>query len=422
MDPREAHARPVTETTPEEILVNHQPSFNKQEFDDAIFHKGYQIYLEKCLKCPCRIAANQQPLPGCYNCGGTGWVFINKKSTRAVIQSMNRQTKFQNWTAEDRGTVSVSLRDDDKIAWMDRVTILDLMGTHSEVLKLKKFGDRNVWTGKAIYYPLSIEHIFLFAGSEKPFAKLTTQEYEIQDSYVRVLRDLSGVQEPTISIRYQHNPQYHIIDITREQMAQRGTLPADCDPNDPVQNRLGWMPVHGVARRAHYIMDIPDRFGESLFDNTDIASAVQLRECSYYQDFRPAGAEAQTGYTVGTFKVNGVNQLTDMMPFPEPLNVITVNGNGFVTNMLDALNACNVPNFTFFPKPDSLPDGESGGFFTVRYPKGSTWEIIILNNGSLSRAYRYTNSAARQWNGTAWVPIQAPYGSAHGTAIDCHDV
>lgn len=158
-----------------------------------------------------------------------------------------------------------------------------------------------------------------------------------------------------------------------------------------------------------------------------------MRECTFYQDFREEGGEGQTSYCVSSFKVNGVEMLGDPVPFDTPLNVIDVNGFPFVKNMVDAMNDCDIDCFTFFPSPTNEPEEDlggpgvyHGGFFVVRYPQGTTWEIIIsgyFDGEVFGDAYRYTESSSGQWTGSEWIPITSAYTDAsYDEPTSCVDV
>lgn len=253
--------KPVLEETPEELTFN-QPQFNRGEFDDSLFSKGYEVYLEKALRCPCTDKASGQGLPSCLNCGSTGFFFISKKKTRAAIQSINRKTKFSNWTEEDRGTFSVSLRGQDRIGFMDRITILDLVSQYSEVLRIKSYGDKLF--AYTIYYPLNVSSVYLFIGDKDKLQPLILiEDYTIEEN--RIILDSkfnNSNSELSISVRYTHNPTYYILDIVREVTATRAI---DCTSGE---DYLTDMIINAVARKAHYLLDAPNVAGNSLYDNT----------------------------------------------------------------------------------------------------------------------------------------------------------
>jgi len=267
-----SHRKPVTSSTPKELLSGGFPSFNKTNFDEAVFGQGYEIFLEKALKCPCRGKSNNQPLANCKNCGGIGWFFIDKTSTRAVVQSMNRQEKYKTWSQEDVGTVSVSLRDDDEISIMDRITVLDLMSRYSEVIRPRQANGVNV--ARLIYEPIEIESAYLFQEPDQKLYPLLSSHYTIEENRLILINSFTNIDDASVSIRYKHNPQYHVVDITREQVSNRNSLDNNCDPNElVVKRKIGELIIHCVAKKAHHVLDSPDLLGESLFDNTVPKSA-----------------------------------------------------------------------------------------------------------------------------------------------------
>ena len=54
------------------------PEFFENEFDAAIYLKGYRVILERALRCPCH--APDAPLVDCQNCFGTGYFYVNALS------------------------------------------------------------------------------------------------------------------------------------------------------------------------------------------------------------------------------------------------------------------------------------------------------------------------------------------------------
>lgn len=266
MAERTGHNKPVTVETPREFLQA-KAHWNKKDFDSAIYAQGYEIFKEMALHCACRNSANGAPLSDCKNCGGTGWIFIEKTSTRAVIQAINRQSKFvQKWTEMDSGTISVSLRNDDKVAFMDRITIMDQVSTFSQTVYLKR-KTGSLWFARLFYTPKSIKKVYLFNGSDEPLVKIAPDKCYFQDNYFYLNMELS-IESPSVSLRYEHHPQYHVIDITREQIANRGGLENNCDPNSPVDDQLAQFPVHAIARKADRTLDPADINGDSVYDNT----------------------------------------------------------------------------------------------------------------------------------------------------------
>ena len=68
------------------------------------------------------------------------------------------------------------------------------------------------------------------------------------------------MNETTISIRYIHAPQYHVIDVKRDVMVS---------PTYESQGkRLAQMPISAQGRRAHYVLDRQNYKGDLIFDNS----------------------------------------------------------------------------------------------------------------------------------------------------------
>lgn len=264
---KNAHNKPVTFETPIELGAKNQPEFNKQDFDDSVYTKGYDVYIEKAIKCACVLKANGDALPNCRNCGGTKWVFVNKRLTKAVMQSMNKQTKFLNWSEVDRGTVSITVRDDDKLAFMDRVTNLNLVSTYSETLQIKQ--TNNKLLAYTIYPIIVPTECYLFEDSDKPLKQLqlntdftiSDNKFILNDSYKQY-----SIEELSVSVRYTHFPQYHVLDINRDAMANLGAMHS-CE-NPDLNKEYSPLLISAVARKAHYTMDESNIDGESLYDNS----------------------------------------------------------------------------------------------------------------------------------------------------------
>ncbi len=261
-----SHKKPITATTPPEKIGDSQPFLQKSDFNKAIFGQGYNSLIERALPCACRDSGTGNALSNCCNCGGSSWIFVNKTATVLLAQSMNRKTKFQNWTEEDRGNVSITARASDRLAYMDRITNLELTSIHSEVVNpLPVTGGELL--AFLIYFPTEIEMAYLFQSVDKAYLPLVENtDFTITENRLVLNNKLKNkfVKEFSVVIRYKHNPQFHVIDITREISA---TEPEDCKFDNP-QQELDKLPMHAVARRAHYILDAPNLAGRSLFDNT----------------------------------------------------------------------------------------------------------------------------------------------------------
>jgi len=266
---KEAHKKPVTVETPPELVGDSTPTLNQNDFDDALFAHGYDCHVEKALPCPCRDGATKSALSSCGNCNGVGWIFVEKKSTKLVIQSMNRMTKYQNWSEDDRGTISISGRGVDRLAFMDRITVLDLLSIYAEVARVRRLD--NKLFAYTIYSPVTFTEVYLFEGDSKALTPLSLlTDYTIVENRL-ILADKyknKNLKEMKLSLRYLHFPQYNVVDITREITANKGVLDRICDPNASLDEELAKLPLHVVGRKTHYVLDAPSVDGVSVFDNT----------------------------------------------------------------------------------------------------------------------------------------------------------
>ena len=284
MAEKDAHKKTARIITPSPDKYDTlQPIFSQNEFDKAIETKGYDVEIEKGLKCPCWIKAAKAANPKCMNCGGSGWFFIAKKQTVAVIQSMNRRTKFLNWSETDRGTIQVTVKGIDRVAFMDKVRVLEVEAIFSQDSDIFLTRD-NKYIAFLFYQPTRIEFCFMYKSVDEPLILLEQgKDFNIEEDRMiftdDIIPHLDEEMEGQISVRYHHNPTYHIIDINREIVKTFSYDDRfDEDKEIPVINQepidqtkvKQLMPVNSVAKKAHYLFDSPNSSGESLFDNTPI--------------------------------------------------------------------------------------------------------------------------------------------------------
>lgn len=243
--------------------------FDKQKFDSLIDQKGYTCLLESSISCPCRqtSAAGHQPLSSCLNCGGTGWVFINKTKTKMIMHSMNNNTKFSEWSEEKIGTVSITTKDDAKLGFMDKVTVLDGESYYTETVHIKEYeGKLFSFVG---YDIVSLLFCFLFKGPKEKLTLLREGiDFTVETNKIvfnkKFKKTLKLDEKFNIGIRYSHRPVFHVIDLPRDVMVT--------DIRNGVSVDSVKMPIHGIGRRAHYIAAFENLYGERLFDNSTIKS------------------------------------------------------------------------------------------------------------------------------------------------------
>lgn len=231
------------------------------DFEAQVWNKGQEVYLDKMLKCPCN-SIDSGFLSSCRNCGGSGWVLIERIDTKMLLTSINKNTKFKEWSEEKVGTVNVTALSRNKLAFMDRIILRNATMIFNQTLKFKvdpNTGDMFAFT---IYPIIFVEFIFIFESTELPLRRLSIDlDYTVVRNKITIIsEELKAIENLTISIRYTHRPQYHIIDLNRELM------------NSEIDERkileTGEFPVSAIARLSHYVLDIEDFNGTYYIDNS----------------------------------------------------------------------------------------------------------------------------------------------------------
>lgn len=183
---------------------------------------------------------------------------------------MANRNKYEAWTAENAGTVNVACRAQDKLGFMDRITLLELESWHSQILQMKKNNATSRWFCFTTYTPITVFDIFRFVEDNLPLEKLVVDtDYTISENKI-LLNQAKYDSETsiTLTIRYTHRPSYHVIDINRDLMKQKKLVSCNSDVNFTAN-----FPLTCVARRAHYVLDALNYSTDSVNDNTDYNSA-----------------------------------------------------------------------------------------------------------------------------------------------------
>ena len=240
-----------TQTAPSMINQPKVSIFNKGDFDTALWGNGYDVVLERAISCPCK-GLNADARPTCNNCNGLGWVFINPVKTRAFIQSINKNTKYKDWSPEAIGTITVTFMVENRFGFMDKISLTNNTSIMSETLHLRNFeSKRFVFCS---YKPKKIDNIYLFNGDDEPLLKLLENDYAISldNEYVVTINpDKIPVGfNGAISIDYHHSVTYNIIDMPHDMRASK-----EYDGNG--KRHTVEMPIQAIARKSQYELGIP---------------------------------------------------------------------------------------------------------------------------------------------------------------------
>jgi hypothetical protein len=259
-----ADQKAITVQTPASIVGKPDVNLVKSDFDALIEQKGYDVWHDHAIKCPCASKNGASPQSSCKNCGGSGWFYINRTKTRIVLQSMNVNTQQKEWSEERLGTANITARSEDRLSFMDRLTLINSESEHSQVVFLEKQPDTNKLYGTLRYNPVEVYSIFLYQGVNTPHKLLEKDvDYNIDRNQIKLVNiEYGSVANPTISVRYRHNAEYTVLDLPRDVMVSTIKDPCTNEKKD-VQ-----FPISAIGRRSHYMLDRNDYTNDNLLDNS----------------------------------------------------------------------------------------------------------------------------------------------------------
>lgn len=235
--------------------------FQKQEFDVLFRDKGYNVLWEKALQCGC-LGAGSEHQTNCQNCGGTGWLFVNPTSTRMIVTSLSVNKDYQALEASvDMGYSQITARYEDKIGFMDKIILTDSVSSHHEVLFPVLDSVSGNYKASTRYDIKSVEFIGVFTSTSTVYTKLEEgTDYLISNNVVEFLTTVTTADQK-VTIRYRHNPVYHIWDQPRETITS--LLVKGTNRRDPYN-----MAIRGMGKRAHLILAAENWVGNRLLDNS----------------------------------------------------------------------------------------------------------------------------------------------------------
>ena len=234
------------------------------DFDALVDNKGYDVIWERAIPCPC--GRRQTHMSVCQNCMGTGWVFLNPTQIKAVAQSINKDTKYKEWSQERLGTASFTVRSDCHLNFMDKLTLLNSVSRESENLLVKTFNDKLFIS--TIYPVDKVVEIFKFDQPYNPLVLLPIDQVEIKDHFITLPKDLVKVGD-SLTITYEHKVQYHIIDLNHD---VRNSIALDNKSQEQPIN----LPISAIGRRVHNVIDALNYTQDNLFDNSYGISNVSV--------------------------------------------------------------------------------------------------------------------------------------------------
>ena len=217
----------------------------KSDFDKLIANKGYDVYHDKVIACPCK-GENVAALTSCVNCRGSGQIIIQRMDTIMVLQGMNFDTRYKDWSIERLGTVKITALEESEISYEDRITLKKGESIFNERIYPKVVD--GISFSFLFYEPTHVNFCFLYkSDKEKPIQLEEGTDFCIEYNVFKLINPTYlAVQNPKISIRYRHMPQFTVIDIVRDIMYSDSGEQSGKRENVP-------FPIHGIGRRSHLL-------------------------------------------------------------------------------------------------------------------------------------------------------------------------
>lgn len=248
--------------TPNPGLSNFRPEFYKDEFEKAIFAKGYDVLLERAVRCPCH--GRDAALPDCQNCFGTGYFYVNPTKTKALITNINQTTQYKNWSAELLGTFGVTVIDLDKVnlSYYSRLTFENEFSYFSENLEIREMnGEFFVFT---TYKIIKVDALYTFTNSYQKLNKTTQFHINPENPYCLIL-DFEPPENMIVSLYYKHAMECKVIDLPHQSRSSWNT-----DKVSGQQKKIQ-LPVQAIVRVSCFIVsDKPNYDGKGFIQNDNM--------------------------------------------------------------------------------------------------------------------------------------------------------
>jgi len=269
------NSKNILSTTPKGYTPN-TVTFDQNDFELEIKSHGRVVEVETALRCPCHQRTSGLHRVDCSNCFGSGWVFVDRRQTVALIQSMNQtNSKFKQYDLALAGHMSVTMPAKDRLCYMDIIRMTEHTVYHSELLRLRKEKDANVFYALSSFEIVEVDQALLFRGKDEPLLrlrkdvnftvsrnKITFQNMPVGSTPDPEQYEQEGFIDVTVSVRYKHHPSWHIFDSLR-------VFAADIKEGCDSKFTEDLLPTHYIAVLPQRLADAPKYNGEETIDNSN---------------------------------------------------------------------------------------------------------------------------------------------------------
>lgn len=275
--PKDIIASPSVSTSPETYL-------RQRDFDALVARKGYKVYHDIFMSCPCKEDGVESHRLTCQNCYGTGYVLIERRSTIAMVAQMNYPTQFKNWTIENAATAQITTLSYDPTNFMDRIVLYEEENIYNELIYPRILDNEEVIAFCA-YPPIEILNIKLFRGDDISLLDINPSQVQIDKEgkiiltnikeYLYTSQDSIYNNYSGISIRYKYHPSYHIIDVFRNLLTSPTDYPTDTI--SPKGTRVQF-PYGAMAKMSHLVLERGNliNFPQGIINNTGMTGDTPL--------------------------------------------------------------------------------------------------------------------------------------------------
>jgi len=231
---------------PPNLLVSPRVDFFEDSFQALVYQKGYNVQIEPFFPCPCK--SRDEAKTVCLNCQGTGYVWGTPTDCKAIIQSINRSTRYREWSAQLEGHANITIEQRFRLAIMDKITLMDSISTHSENVLVKQLASDATLFAVTCYPIKDLDFIFLYVSPKEKLVRLEQGIHFNIDGNKIIFPPNTLDKDDSISLRYTHNVQYVVRDLNHD-IRNSYTL------DDNAREKQLTLPLSAVIVKLHCIMD-----------------------------------------------------------------------------------------------------------------------------------------------------------------------